>query len=130
MWKAEATFRVEARDGDRAHAIITDILDRMRVPVVRQSPAAREEAVPGSLWTGAAELDLSAAGPVEPDDAPTRLRFLARNLPGVPWVLRSRPDGSSYEWSAPATPGRGKAEEIIHPAIRTAEIVVSAYERC
>ena len=118
---------IDAEDEQQARAIATEVFQTMDVAVagelnVTRSPSRQP------FWNIVADLDLSAAGNVSPDDALTRFRYVIRNLPGVTFISPRGDDGPSmmYQWLPDEWSTSMNHEEVVHPAVRAAGILVRA----
>ena len=80
------------------------------------------------FWNIVANLDLSAAGNVQPDDALTRFRYVIRNLPGASFISPAADDAPSamYQWLPDEWSTSMNHEQVVHPAVRAAEIWIKA----
>jgi DNA-binding phage protein len=124
-WTASVRFAIEAPDEREARAIAGGLLGQMGVPLAGEPVTVLSG---DGVWTASADLDLSGLPTIEPDNAQTRLTYLAGRLPeGVTWSSRVSENQGSYDWPPSFWDRRpGRDDELAHPAIRAAMIHVSA----
>jgi hypothetical protein len=118
---------IDAEDEPRARAIATEVFQAMAVAVTGELEVTRSVSRQ-PFWNIVANLDLSAAGNVKPDDALTRFRYVIRNLPGVTFISPAADDGPSlmYQWLPDEWSTSMNHEEVVHPAVRAAGIWITA----
>jgi hypothetical protein len=76
-------FAIEAGSEQEARAIADGVLDQMGGTAAIDDPRAGP--VPGGLWTVTADVDLAGTD-FEPDNAETRLCYLAGELGRMTWT--------------------------------------------
>jgi hypothetical protein len=117
---------IDADDEPQARAIATEVFQAMDVAVAGELDVTRSLSRHPS-WNIVTDLDLSAAGNVQPDDALTRFRYVIRHLPGVTFISPRGDDGPSmlYQWLPDEWSTSMNYEEVVHPAVRAAGVLVT-----
>jgi hypothetical protein len=118
---------IDAEDEPQARAIATEVFQVMDVGVTGELDVTRSVSRQ-PFWNIVTDLDLSAAGNVNPDDALTRFRYVIRHLPGVTFISPRGDDGPSmlYQWLPDEWTTSMNQEEVVHPAVRAVGIWVKA----
>jgi hypothetical protein len=80
-WTVKLRLAIDAEDEAEARVIAEEVIQAMDVAVASELQVTRS-ASRKPFWNIVTDLDLSAAGEVEPDDALTRFRYVIRKLPG------------------------------------------------
>ena len=99
-WIVRLRLAIDADDAPEAQAIAGAVLQQMDVMAGTEPQITRSTGrVP--YWNIVTDLDLSGLTSITPDDAPTRFRYVIRNLTGItlPAVLATTPIaacGSGY----------------------------------
>jgi hypothetical protein len=122
-WTVKVRLVIEAADADAARAISEEVLQKMGV-VVGAEPQLRKPDSPEPSWYVVTELDLSGLGSITPDDAPTRFKFVIRELPGVSFAGRGDVHSGLWEWLRDSWGAAGQPL-FPHPAVRAAGIYIS-----
>jgi hypothetical protein len=117
---------IDAEDELQARAIATEVFQAMDVAVAGELEIARS-ASRQPFWNIVTDLDLSAAGNVRPDDALTRFRYVIRNLAGASFISPADDDEPSmmYQWLPDEWGTSMNHEEVVHPAVRAAGVLVT-----
>jgi hypothetical protein len=124
-WTVWVRFGIEASTAEEAQAIAESVFAQMDATV-----AGKPEVVPfpEGYWTVKADIDLTVLPSIEPDDARTRLIFLAGGLDeGVTWNSRESERQGKWDWPPDFWSKRpGSDDVLVHPAIRAAILWASA----
>jgi hypothetical protein len=89
----------------------------------------RHRRAPDDVWVAELELDLAHLRVIDPDDAPTRCRFVDGHFPGsVSWSIRERTEREAiFEWPPDIWQRRpGQDDILLHPAVRAVMILCTA----
>jgi hypothetical protein len=119
---------IDAEDESQARAIATEVFQAMDVAVAGDLVVTRSVSRQ-PFWNIVTDLDLSAAGDVRPDDALTRFRYVIRHLPGASFISPAAHDGPSmmYQWLPDEWGTSMNHEEVVHPAVRAAGVLITAH---
>ncbi|MGI8446890.1 MAG: hypothetical protein ACR2MP_06860 [Streptosporangiaceae bacterium] len=124
-WTVVIRFAIAVASEHEARTILADVLSHMDMTSDGQPVAERRG---DGLWTMEAKLNLSEVPVFDPDDARTRLSYVARNLEGVTWrVVRADEDDALFEWPPSYWATSGRNEVLAHPAIRAVSILASLH---
>lgn len=126
-WTVRLRLAIDAEGEPEARAIAGEVIQAMDIAVAGELHLTRS-ASHRPFWNIVTDLDLSAAGNVTPDDALTRFRYVIRNLPGVTFMSPRSDDERSglYQWLPDEWSMSLNYEELVHPAVRAAGIIVTA----
>ncbi len=111
----------------RAQAIAEEVLRKMDVTAGAE-PRVTPSAGRVRYWNILTDLDLSGLMSITPDDAPTRFKYVIRNLEGAQFTSPGTGDGNFGLWQLlpDSWEMAGQYRELSHPAVRAAGILVSA----
>jgi hypothetical protein len=142
-WRVLLRLAIDADDADAARIVNEEVLHAMDV-VARAEPRPTRSASPQPCWYVVTEVDLSILETITPDDAPTRFKFVIRNLPYVPFMGQGDSHRGLWEWLPDslglAMGSRGRAfwewlpdkwrpapgqHLLPHPAVRAAGVLIS-----
>jgi len=124
-WTVKLRLAIEADNADAARAINNEVLQQMSL-AAQTEPQLTDFIVdsPRPCWYVITELDLSGLESVTPDDAPTRVKFVIRELPNMPFMGHGDSHVGLWEWQ-PDTGGSAGNPLFPHPGVRAAGIYVS-----
>ena len=116
---------IDAEHADEARAIAEEVLRKMDVTA---GPRVTPSAGRVRYWNIVTDLDLSGLMSITPDDAPTRFKYVIRNLEGAQFTSPGAGDGNFglWQWLPDSWEMAGQYQELAHPAVRAAGILVSA----
>ena len=117
---------IDADDEPQARAIAAEVIRAMDVVAAGELEVTRSPSRQ-PFWNIVTDLDLSAAGNIQPDDALTRFRYVIRHLPGVTFISPRGDDGPAmlYQWLPDEWGTSMHHEQVVHPAVRAAGVLVT-----
>ncbi len=126
-WTVRLRLAIDADNADDARAIAEEVLRTMDV-VADTEPRLTPSAGRARYWNIVTDLDLSGLMSITPDDAPTRVKYVIRNLDGVTFSRPATGDRNTglWQWLPDSWEMTGRHQELAHPAVRAAGILVSA----
>lgn len=123
-WNLVVRFAIEAASADEARAVLSQVLAGLDGelplhgdPVVH--PRWRRN--PDEIWVAELAPDLTQLQVIDPDDAPTRCRFVEGYFPmGVNWIVPQNTERETkIEWPPDIWQRQhGKDDVLLHPAVR------------
>jgi hypothetical protein len=124
-WTVKLRLAIEADTADAARAVNSEVLQQMSV-AAESEPQLTDFFVDSlrPCWYVITKLDLSGLESITPDDAPTRFKFVTRELPGMPFMGHASSHAGLWEW-LPDSWGSAGDRLFPHPGVRAAGIYVS-----
>lgn len=118
---------IDAEDEPQARAIATEVLQAMDVAAVAGELEVTRSPSRQPFWNIITDLDLSAITDFDAD-ALTRFRWVIRNLPGASFISPAADDGPTmmYQWLPDEWGTSMNHEEVVHPAVRAAGVLITA----
>ena len=123
-WNLFVRIAIEAASEDEARAVLSQVLAGLDgelplhgEPVVH--PRCRRN--PDEIWVAELAPDLTQLQVIDPDDAPTRCRFIEGYFPmGVNWIVPQNTERQAkIEWPPDIWQlQHGKDDVLLHPAAR------------
>lgn len=123
QWTVRLRLAIETSDADAARVINEQVRQKMGV-VAEAEPQLTKSASPQPCWYVITELDLSELEAITPDDAPTRFKFVIRQLPGVSFGGQGSIHSGLWQWLPDEWSLDGR-RLFPHPAVRAAGILIS-----
>ena len=125
-WTVWARFAIEAASEVDARAIADRVFAQMEATAGGEPQVIPFRRRPGS-WVATAHMDLTVLPSLEPDNARTRLSYLAAGLGGATWGGRVTERQGKWEWPPDIWSREpGKDDVLVHPAVLAAILWVSA----
>jgi hypothetical protein len=123
-WNLFVRFAIEAASEDEARAVLSQVLAGLdgELPL-HSNPVVhpRWRRKPDEIWVVELAPDLTQLQVIDPDDAPTRCRFVEGYFPmGVNWIVPQNTERQAkVEWPPDIWQRQhGKDDVLLHPAVR------------
>jgi|SRR5215469_2821368 len=132
-WQLEVLVAVDAAGEQQARAVLAEALAALDQELaVRGDPVIRPRGRHADgIWVARLQPDLTGLPEIDPDDAPTRCRYVTSRFPGgVTWAApRATKRDARYDWP-PAIWHRqpGRDDMLLHPAVRAVMVYCTAAE--
>jgi hypothetical protein len=126
-WIVRLRLAIDADNAHEAEAIAEEVWQKMGVTAGAE-PQITRSAGRVAYWNIITDLDLSGLESITPDDAVTRLRYVMRNLPGITFAgpATGDPRTGLWQWLPDSWELTRQQQELAHPAVRAAGILISA----
>jgi len=129
-WQLEVLVAVDAAGEQQARAVLGEALAAMDELAVRGDPVIGPRGRPADpIWVARLQPDLTGLPEIDPDDAPTRCKYVTSRFPdGVTWAVhRATTREARYDWP-PAIWHRqpGRDDVLLHPDIRAVTVCCTA----
>jgi len=124
---------VDAAGEQQARAVLAEALAALDEELaVGGDPVIRPRSRPADgIWVARLQPDLTGLPEIDPDNAPTRCRYVTSRFPeGVTWAVpRASKREARYDWP-PAIWHRqpGRDDMLLHPAVRAVMVSCTAAE--
>jgi hypothetical protein len=124
-WTVKIRLAIETTGSNGARTITEETLQQMGL-AAEGEPELTDFFMDGPrpCWYVITKLDLSGLESITPDDAPTRFKFVTRELAGVPFMGHGNNHCGLWEW-LPDKWGSATRRLFPHSAIRAAGIYIS-----
>jgi hypothetical protein len=124
-WTVKVRLAIETSGSNGARAITEETLQQMGL-VAEDEPELTDFFMDGPqpCWYVISKVDLSGLESITPDDAPTRFKFITRELAGLPFMGHGNNHCGLWEW-LPDNWGSASHRLFPHSAIRAAGIYIS-----
>jgi hypothetical protein len=119
-WILTISLAIEAVDKVEAFRIADLVASVLEVPTKkwRESWRLRDES-----WVVQVAFDIPEGFKFDPDDAPTRIRYLSRNTLNIPWrVVKNEAESAIIEWPLPWWDRESSQEVLWHENVKGAAI--------
>jgi len=131
-WRLHVRFAIEAATEDEARNVLGQALAGLHQELpLRGEPVVhpRQRRIPDRIWVAELEPDLTRLPAIDPDDAPTRCRFVGGHFPmGVTWSVPQDTERSArWDWPTDIWSRQpGRDDVLLHPAVRAVTIFCAA----